>query len=61
MKYSEDSGHPISLLQAEFEAQGVDITRMLDSTGRLQAAIESENSDQGKHMSLIVSLAWLDR
>ena len=52
MRSSEESGHPLEQLQPDFEAEGVDMTRMLESAGRLRAAVDSEKSDQGERHPL---------
>ena len=49
MKYSEESGETIASLKEDFETEGVDVMRMLETTGRLQAAVRSSGDDLGKN------------
>ena len=48
LKYGEDTGQDVKTLKPDFESLGIDIERMLDSAGRLQAAVDSEKSDKGE-------------
>ena len=47
LKYGEETGQNVKDLKHDFDALGIDIVRMLDSASRLQAAVDSEKSDNG--------------
>jgi hypothetical protein len=47
-QFSAGSGQPLDVLRPGLEAEGFDLSRMLGSSARLLAAVESEKSDQGR-------------
>ena len=61
LKYSQETGEAIASLKEDFEAEGVDVLRMLETTGRLQAAVKSSETDLGKtcHGSALTSHACM--